>query len=179
MSFFEWLGNFVRDLWPFREVAPWDRGVYVVCNRWIFDVGPGVYFVVPWFVEISSACVVPTFFWSPLMTITLMDGRALSFSVSAEVCVVDARAAVLRVSDYRESVTEAVSSVVSEELSETDPEALSTLRGRRAVLRRVAKAANEAVARFGVEVRGLRFANFAFVRTYRLLNESATVVHGI
>lgn len=173
-DFFTWLSQFIRDLFPFRQVAAWEAGILVVCNRWIWDVGPGVYLVVPYFMEVSTATTVPNFFFTPVLTVTLRDGRTLTFTCSAEVCVVDARMALLEVDRYRESVVEALTSIVSEEMIECDPERLATLRGRRALMRSIAETVNEQIGRFGVELRSLRFANFAFVRTYRILTDAAT-----
>lgn len=173
-DFFSWLGQFVRDLWPFREVAPWEHGVMIVCNRWIWNLRPGVYFVVPFFMEVSTATTVPNFFFTPLLTVTLRDGRTLTFTCSAEVCVVDVRKALLEVDRYRESVVEALSSIVAEELVEAEPAQLESLRSRRALMRTIAKEVNTQVSRFGVELRTLRFANFAFLKAYRIMNDSST-----
>jgi hypothetical protein len=173
-DFFGWLSQFVRDLFPLREVAPWERGIMIVCNRWIYDLTPGVYVVVPFFMEVSTATTVPNFFFTPLLTVTLRDARTLTFTCSAEVCVIDARKALLEVDKYRESVVEALSSVVAEELVEADPERLESLRSRRALMKGITATVNEQVGRFGVELRTLRFANFAFIKAYRLMNDSAT-----
>src|SRR5678815_2983012 len=49
------VGDFVRLVidtiqfaWPFRTVEKWERGLYVVCGRWIWEIDPGVYPIV-WF----------------------------------------------------------------------------------------------------------------------------------
>lgn len=171
------LVDLLQMLWPFRLVWQWQRGVYYVCGRSWRTVGPGVWPSVPWFMDVRAVNVCPGIYQTPLQTVTLRDGRLLSFSATATAEVEDPVAVWNKVERWTETTVELVSGLLSDRLADADPARFDPAPGVRAELVEELRAAADAeTARFGVRVRAIRFANFALgVRTYRLLNEQATI----
>jgi site-specific DNA-methyltransferase (adenine-specific) len=163
-------------LWPFRVVHTWQRGVYYVAGRYWRTVPPGVWPVVPFFTDLRPVDVVAGIWATPLQTITLRDGRALTYSAMITVRVEDAAAALNLVMDWSESTLELVSGILSERLADAEPERFDPARGKRdRLLEAIRAAADDGTRAFGVRVDAVRFSNFAVgVRTLRLLTERAT-----
>lgn len=174
MNFIESLISFLERFWPFVIIDQWERGVFRIFGRVYFQpLPPGLYPFLPWFMSIEQVSVVPNPIGSPLLNITLRDGKTLSYSIMATVQVEDPVAAIVNIDDYKESTIEAITSVVSEKLAEVDANRLEPeKRGRlRADLLRWV---NEETLKFGIRVLSLRFTNFALnQKAYRLLTDSA------
>lgn len=69
-------------LFPFRLVHQHESGLYFLAGRCLAVVPPGLYFVVPWFTDVTGVSMVPHVFQTPLQTI-----NDLSFSASVVVRV--------------------------------------------------------------------------------------------
>jgi regulator of protease activity HflC (stomatin/prohibitin superfamily) len=162
--------------WPFRRVLEWERGGWMVCGHWRREVGPGVYFVIPWFIDVHEISVAEAICGTPRQDITLKDGTTLSFTASATVQVVDVSKAVCTVDEYRETVQELVAAVLAERLAEVDADRLlPDKRGRlMADLKRwVADEAKE----YGVEVKRVRFTSLMQnVKAHRLIIDQGSPV---
>ena len=162
----------IQFLWPFRLVEPWERAVYVVCGKWTWEVGPGVYPILPWFCAVKTGNVVPALVSTPRQDITLTDGKTLSFATTANVRIVNLTDAYLRIDDYHSTTQETISAVLAEKLAEVAAERV-TADKRRALLTQLRKWVNQETNLYGVEVEALRFTNFIVnVKTIRLLQES-------
>ena len=165
----------VQFLWPLRLVEPWERAVYSVCGRWTFEVGPGVYPIVPWFCEVRQQSVVTAILGTPRQDITLSDGSTLTFAATAKVRVANALLACLSVDDYHETTQELIGSVLAEKLAEVDAKRLEP-EARKRLLADLRRWINAESMEWGVEVSHLRFTTFVLnVKTFRLLQESQAV----
>lgn len=173
MNFLETLLGFLEKLWPFQVVDQWERGVFYVCGRALKRVlKPGVYPYIPFFMRIDTAPVVPSLVSSPLLTVTLTDKNTLSFSVTAQVRVVDAWKAINEIDDYEESVSELISSTVAEKLAEVDAARLDPEKRKRLVSDLV-RWVNGETEQYGLRVDAIRFTNFAInLRSYRLMMDT-------
>jgi regulator of protease activity HflC (stomatin/prohibitin superfamily) len=166
------LAEWLRDLWPFRKVEPWQRGTVVVFGRYWRAVGPGVYPVIPWFIEIDGYSVVPAVVSTPRLDIELKDGTAVSFVAAITLRVADVERALLRVSDYEQTTVEAASAALAERLAEVETAQLAPERRGR-LLASLRKRVQDEVAEWGVEVTNLRFTTFVTrPRFYRVLGDS-------
>lgn len=169
--------DWISALSPLRIVRHWERGVYLVAGKHRGTVGPGLKLVVPGLCEIIRVPVVPEIYTTPLQTVTLRDGSALTFSASATVIVTDPAKAFLELGHYTETVQEIAAAVLAEGLADADPKRFDPERGKRDRLLDEQRAAiNAAVNVYGLEVTALRLNNFARgVRTIRLLLDRAVL----
>lgn len=163
-------------LWPFRVVRAWEHGVQYVWGRYWRTVGPGVYPVIPWFMDVLPVSVVPSAWGTPLQTITLRDGRTLTFSALATLRVVDPAAALNEVQEWQETTMEVVSGILANRLAEEETDSFKSEYGRRKnLLERLRKEAAEEATKYGISVEMIRFTNFAVgLRAHRLLLDRAT-----
>lgn len=173
-EFFSRLLDFIKELWPFRVVEPWEQGFYVTFSRPGRAVGPGIWPVVPYFQDVRSVSVAEARTSTPLLSVVLADGRRVSFSASARVLVVDPFAAIIAVQDYQQTTSEEISATMAEFFADADPTRFATARKRRNLLTEVTTLLNERLAPFGIKVQEVQLTNWIDgVRTYRLLNDSA------
>jgi regulator of protease activity HflC (stomatin/prohibitin superfamily) len=165
---------------PLRIVRHWERGVYLVAGKHRGTVGPGLKLVIPGICEIIRVAVTPEVYTTPLQTITLRDGSALTFSASAVVIVTDAAKAYLELGHYIETVQELVAAILSEGLADAEPERFDPARGKRdRLLDEQRRKINAELDRYGLRVESLRLNNFARgVRTVRLLLDRAVLYGG-
>jgi regulator of protease activity HflC (stomatin/prohibitin superfamily) len=163
-------------LWPFRVVMQWQRGVRYVCGRYWSTLGPGTYLNLPFFMSIHPVSAVKSTWGTPLQTITLRDGKALSFSAMATIRVVDPNLALNSVEEWPETTMETVSGVLADRLAEADVGDFEPQYKRRQKMIETLRAeVNKETLRHGVEVEAIRFNNFMIgVRVYRLLQDRAT-----
>ena len=194
MSWFEAIIDFISEFWPFIVVEEWEQGVPQVFGRvqkpgwlsWVADrvhmpfrakneaLIPGLYVVVPWFSHVEPVDIVPAPIGTPMLNITLKDGKTtLSFSVTAVVSVSNPILAVTRVDDYEESASELITAKLAEKLAEVDTSRCDP-ENRKRLLSDLLRWCNDETGQYGVKVHSLRFTNFAFnQRAYRLLTDSA------
>jgi regulator of protease activity HflC (stomatin/prohibitin superfamily) len=170
-EFLRLLGEWLQYLFPLRRVDPWESGVCLVFGRYWRTVGPGVYLVLPWFADVVTVNVVPGVYMTPLQTVTLRDGTALTFSAAIEVQVEDARLAHCTIEAYTETVTEQARGLLAERLADVDPARFDPARGKRdRLMGELLEELNETTLGYGVRVRRLWFPDWALgVRTIRLL----------
>lgn len=156
-------------LWPFRRVSEWERGGWLVCGRWKNEVGPGVYFVIPWFIDIHEVSIAEAICGTARQDITLQDGSTLSFSATATCRVVDVKQAVCSVDDYRTTTQELLASVLADKLAEVDAARLAPdKRGR--LFADLKRWVAEEAKGYGVEVSKVRFTSFLVsTKTHRLI----------
>lgn len=166
-------------LWPFRQVAHWQHGVCYILGRYVWTVPPGCWPVVPYFTDVRPVDMVPAIYGTPLQTITLKDGRALTYSATVTAKVFDAAKALNDVDHWPETLVEMVAGMISERLAGVDPARFDAGRGVRArLLEELREELDKGSVAYGVNVQAVRFANFAVVETLRLLTEPATFVQG-
>lgn len=173
-------GRFLLDcfayIWPFRIVREWERGGFLVFGRWKKEVGPGCYFVVPFFMDVHDISIAEAICGTPRLDITLKDRSTLSFSASATVKVTDVTKAVTGVEEYKETIRELLAAVLAEKLADVDADRLAPdKRGRLLTdLRRWVQAEAEP---YGVEVRNVRFTSFLQnAKAHRLIIDQTSPV---
>lgn len=166
----------IGPLSPFRIVNEWEHGLYMVAGKCRGVVGPGLKLVVPYLCDVIRVSVVPEVYTTPLQTVALRDGRALTYSASVTVIVTDPRAAYLRLGHYTETVVELAAGVLSEGLADADPARFDPARGKRdRLMGELRDQINEELGKYGLRVDALRINNFASVRAVRLLIDRATL----
>jgi len=159
----------IQYIWPFRLVREWERANFYVCGRYWREVGPGVYPVVPWFMDVHAASVAPGIVSTHRQDITLADGTMLSFSASAWAQVTSMNLAVNRVDDYTQTVREIVEAVLADKFAAVDVERLATDKRAR-LLSDCRRWIQDECAPFGIEVSKLRLTSFVTrLRAHRLL----------
>ena len=166
------IGRFLIEvlefIWPFRKVMEWEMGVLYVNGRYRRTVGPGVYPIFWWFVEIRTVDVVRDNWTTPLQTITVRDGGTLTFSATASLEVFDAALATNAVLNNAESAMEDVSAILADTLADLDVARLDPERRSR-LLKTCTAAVNETLGSYGMRVTNLRFNNFVRdIRAYRV-----------
>lgn len=176
----------VRLIWelastlvPFRLVRQWEHGVYFWCGRYQFTAHPGLLVVVPYLCDVKCVSMVPEIETTPLQTVTMRDGRTITYSASLTIKVVDAAAAYNRVGHWSETTVELAAGVISEHFGDEDPvRIVDPSRGKRDnVLEEVREEINKKLADYGVVVEAIRLNNFVLnVRTVRLLLNNATIM---
>jgi regulator of protease activity HflC (stomatin/prohibitin superfamily) len=163
----------IAYIWPFRIVYQYQRGCYYVLGRFWREIGPGLYPVIPWFTAVNEADVVEAIITTPRQDITLKDGSMLSFAASATLRVVNVRAALNEVDQYRETAQEAVAAVLAERLSQVDTERLEPDKRNR-LLADLKKWVADEITPYGIEVSKLRFTSFIVnARAYRFIVDQA------
>lgn len=165
--------DFIRDLWPFRVVEPWEQGFYTTLSKPGRNVGPGIWPVVPYFQDVRSLSIAEERVTSPMLNV-VWCGKRLAFSTSARVKVFDARKAMIDVGSYQETTAEEIAAHMAEALFEAPAERFETIKKRRNWLAETTRTLNERTRLYGVEVLEVQFTNWIEdIRTYRLLNDSS------
>jgi len=173
-ALFEWLIGLIQEFWPFRQIEPWERGVYIVNGKCKWVVGPGYAWpLVPWFWHIEPVSMVPAIVGTPLMSVDTADGTQVSFSVTVMIRVVDPVDAITKIDEYDETTQELVTSITAEALGMMTEERVNDLR-RTDLARRLIPKVNKQTQKFGVECIDMWFTNLIVGgRTYRLLTDEA------
>ncbi len=169
-----------EKIWPLKRVKRWEMGVELVWGWHWRNVGPGIYPVLPFFMDLFVVSIAPKTFCLPLQFITLRDKQSLNFSATIDVQVVDAGLALMGIEHWEETTAERVSGLLGERLGDVDPKRFDPAYGVRSrLLEELREEADKLTRAFGVTVRAIRFSNFAVgVRTLRLLAERATILEG-
>ena len=170
------MGDFVRLLieivqfiWPFRIVSQWEEGGYYIFGKWWKKVTTGLYFVIPFFTDVHTLSKAEAIVGTGRLDITLSNGNTLSFSATANVRVADVYLALNEVENPHQTAAELIKSVLAEQLAEIDPDRLRPRR-RGNLFKELQDVVAAEAARFGIEVKKIRFTSFVLnVRTYRLL----------
>ncbi len=164
----------IAYLWPFRIVRAWERAGYLVCGRWWKEVGPGLYLVVPFFMDVHSVSVAEAICGTQRQDITLSDGSTLSFQATCTAKIVDVRKAVCSVDDFASTTQELLASVLADKLAEVDADRLSPQKRTR-LFSDLKRWVAEEAAGYGVEVSKVRFVSFVTnIKTHRLLIDQSS-----
>lgn len=156
---------------PVRIVHQWEVGLYMVCGKHRGTVGPGLKLVVPGLCDVVTISRVPRIEQTPRQSVTLRDGRHLTFTASLTLQVEDAALAWLTVERWQETCVELAGGQLAELLAEADPERFDPARGKRSrLLDEFRDELDTLTAVYGVRVRAVRFQDFVLgARPLRLL----------
>lgn len=159
----------IQFVWPLRRVQQWERALYIICGRWIWEVGPGVYPILWFFCEVHPVSIAEAIAGTERCDVTLSNGSTLSFQATCTAKVVDVRKAVCNVDNFAQTTQELLASVLADKLADVDVDRLSpNKRGR--LFSDLKRWVAEEAATYGVEVSRVRFISFVMTtRTYRLL----------
>lgn len=183
-----WLQTLVtvfEYLWPFRRVEQWERGVlYVWARHWKrwparksdHTIGPGIWFVIPYFTNIQTASAVRGVTGTPLQQVTGMDGQQITFSVAMTWHIYNVASAWNNTDRVLETGQELLAGVCAEKLAAVEPERLEALHRPR-LIADMTGWLNQELKFIGCEVNALRFTNFVVgqqsIRTLRLMTDTA------
>lgn len=170
-DFFRTLVDFVAFWWPLHIVPPWERSIRVTCGRQYREVGPGMYWKLPWFMTFHDHTVVAQTVTTGRIDVPLKDGRLLSFEASCLYTIRDIRRAVVDTHDCDMAMLVMLASVLAERFTDEDPGRFDP--SRRARLNNSIKDwVQKEAEQFGVEVQWVRLTSFVInPRTHRLLME--------
>lgn len=161
-------------LWPLRMVEQWERGNYYIAGHFMKEVGPGVWPILPYFMDVKTASVVPGIISTPLLNITASDGSTpISFSAAATIQIVSVDKAYNKIETVRETTREMLAAVTADKLADVD---VSRLDGgsRRRLVADLKKWMNKELEFAGIEVLAIRFTNFMVgVRSYRFMTDTS------
>lgn len=165
----------IQFLWPFHRVELFERALYTVCGRWQWEVGPGVWPLIPWFCEVDAVAISKGIVGTPWVDITLKDGRLLSCKASAVVRVTNLGRAVNKVDAFMESSQELLHLVVADKMADVAPERLAP-EARRRLVSDLQRWVNAKADEFGVEFEDLGFTTFVMApKPYRFLSDGGAV----
>lgn len=170
------LVDLISPIWPFKIVHQWEHGLYYVFGRYQWTCKPGLKVVVPYFTDVKTVSMVGEIESTPLQTVTLRDGRTLTYSASMRLQVIDANKAYNRIGHWSETTIELAAGIVSECLADAEPERFDPARGKRErLLNEIREEINTESEAYGVRLTTLRLNNLAFVRTLRLLTDRSVL----
>lgn len=163
----------ISFIWPLRIVWQWEMGAYYIIGRYWRDVKPGLYPVVPWFMDVRTEGFVSQTFVTPLQTITTKDGGTLTFSASMKLRVVSLGKAYNNVLQWSETAMEDASSALSEKLMDVEVNRLESA-GRGRLLASCKQMLSQELEEYGLAIDEIRFNNFVRnMKVYRLFNDQA------
>lgn len=171
-DFLRLLLDSIQYLWPLRRVEQWEVGQYFIFGRAKILVGPGIWPIIPWFIEVKSRSAVFGIVRANRQDITLKDGTWLSFSASSVMRIADLNLALNSIDQYEETAQETLEAVLADKLSQVDADRLAPeKRGR--LLADLTRWVAEEVAPFGIEAHKVRFVTFVHKpRIFRLLGDT-------
>lgn len=167
----------IQYLWPLRLVHTWEMAGYYIFGRCYWIVGPGLYPVIPWFMDVKCTSCVRAIVGTGRQDITLLDGSFLSFSATVWAQVVDARKALNEVDEPHSTTQELLASLLADTLAETPVDRLRGSRRRiNNLFAQLEESLREEAATFGVAVSELRFTSFVLgAKAHRLLIDQTQV----
>ena len=159
----------IKFVWPFRLVNQWESGGYYIFGKWHHAVGPGIYLVIPFFMEVHTISIAEAIVGTGRLDITLTNDHTLSFAATANVVVENVELALNVVDNPHQTASELIKSVLAEQLAEIDPDRLRPRR-RGNLFKELQEKVEAEAEKFGIRVKKIRFTSFVLnVKTYRLL----------
>ncbi len=172
-TLFQAIIDWLHLLWPLRIVEQWENGVYYVCGKSWKTVGPGLYPLFPWFMDLRTVTVAPRPLQTERIEITLSDDSIVSFAVTASVKVVDAAAALNNIDNYHEATLLIIAAELTDHIARVNLSRLDAARRPR-LARDLARWVTKETSKFGVNVSRVRFTSFIRkARVFRLIGDGA------
>ena len=166
----------IEFLWPLEKIKPYQRGLYVVFGRWQWEIGPGVYPIIPWFIEVIAESMAWAVVSTPRIDITAQDGTMVTLQAAAKVQVVDLRMAYNTVDAYMETTRERLTTIVATKIAKVDAARLAP-EHRSALLTDLRKWVDKDTRTFGIETLEVNFTTFVTnAKPFRLLGDNPEVV---
>ena len=169
---FELFLKSIEFLWPFEKVKPYQRGLYVVFGRWQWEIGPGIYPIIPWWIEVVQESVAWAVVQTPRIDITAMDGTMVTLQATAKVQVANLTMAYNSVDAYMETTKERLTTIVATKIAEVDAARLQPEKRAR-LLSDLGKWVDKDTRSFGVETMEVNFTTFVTnAKPFRLLGDN-------
>lgn len=165
-EFFNWLMGFFREFKVLAIVLPWERAIRVRLGNRVTIWEPGWHLRLPFIDEIQVLNTRLRIACGGTQTLTTKDGHALTVSVTIGFSITDPAKAMLRMHHPEGVSSSLATSVVAELVAGTDRADLRPAHIEVHVLERLRSEA-------GYEFEFVRVTDFAYARTYRLLNENS------
>jgi regulator of protease activity HflC (stomatin/prohibitin superfamily) len=169
--------NCANQLSPLRLVWHWQAGLYYFVGRYQWTTGPGLKLVIPGLSDVKTISLAAHPHTTPLQTITLKDGKTLTYSASVAVVVHDPEKAYHRLDNFEDSIVEIIARILSENLANADPDRLDPKFGKRGrLLEEQRELLNKSCDEFGITITQLGLNNCVLgVKTLRLLMDRSTI----
>ena len=153
--------NFIELFYVTTVVDEYQRGVMLRLGRWHRDLGPGLHYRLPMYIEVPLAIsVVPDATTMPEQTFTLKDGTTVAVSPVLTYRVHSARKVLLEVEDAETSMLDSCSGVMRRLMTThgwedfVDPEKCEEIEAA------ISKEIRQEAFRWGFEVLRASFPNF-------------------
>jgi hypothetical protein len=165
-AFFDWLLSFFREFKILAIVLPWERAIRVRLGNRVRIWEPGWHIRLPFIDEIQVLNTRLRIASGGSQTLTTVDGHALTVGVTIGFSIRDPAQAMLRMHHPEACCSCLAMSVVSELVANATRAGLRPTAIEAHVL-------NKLQAEPGYEFEFVRVTDFAYARTFRLLNESS------
>lgn len=150
----------IEFVWPIHRVEPWERGLIIFFGRWIVEVGPGIYPLVWWLMQMHQVNMQPeTVPLGTVETVTNRDGRTITYGANIDLQCIHARLAYLGANGHEEKAKRDAWGVVANTLADLrgdrlDPDGQKSL--RRTCLREI----NAMIGVYGMRANELAFITY-------------------
>jgi regulator of protease activity HflC (stomatin/prohibitin superfamily) len=176
MGWIQPLIDLLAFIWPLRRVEQWEVGGRYWWGRWVKTVGPGVYFVIPWFGEVRAVTTAEVILGTGRLDLAIKDNTVLSYAATATLKIVDPYLALNAVHEYQETAQEALMAVLSGVLGDESLESFEPKK-RTWLLKRVETAVREKLGRYGMEVLEVNFISLIpNARIHRLVMDQMSPI---
>ena len=137
----------------------WEGGGRYLFGRWRKPVKPGVWAVVPWFMDVKVCSQAEMIIVGDRQDITIQDSSVVSYQATAVIGVVDPFLAINAVETFQDTIKELLEVISAEKLSEVDAQRL-TPEKRPRLLADLKRWVSEPAKAYGIEVRKVAFKSF-------------------
>lgn len=174
LNWIQTLLTVIEYIWPMRRVEQWERGAYYIWGRYVGSVGPGIWPIVPFFMDVKSSSVVWGVVSTPLLTVTARDMKTtITYSAAATLRIAEIGLAYNAVDNVGETMRELLSALTADKLATVPVEKLDGEK-RKDLLKSLTALLNRELAFCGLEVQAVRFTNFVInMRSFRLMTDTA------
>lgn len=101
---FEQIINFIKEFWPLYIVRQNELAIFLRCGKWKRNIGPGLYFRIPFIEEIESVVSKTQIVNLTNQSLTSEDGMSVAISGAIEYSISNPRKCLLDVQDFDESL---------------------------------------------------------------------------
>ena len=167
-KFWEIIIQIWEYLLPFEVIQPYNKGVMVRLGKIHSDLSNGFYFKIPLADIIHTAFMGDDTILTPTHPLTTKDLKSVSISAIILYKVTDQRMYLTKVSKPQQSISDAVSGVISEFVLKNNYEDLITEKLSDKITKRSQKECDE----WGVTIEYVRFASISNSKSLNLLMDT-------
>lgn len=176
-DFISKLIEILQYLSPVKIIYQWENGCRYRFGKYKKTLKPGIYFIIPFFQEIKTDTIVPDLVQSPLQTITLSDGKTLTYSAQFTLRIYNLGLAYNNVSLFKETAREIASAGLADTFAVLPSAELLNIPTRCAACDYAEKYINKSLEKYGMVCDKISLINFAIgMRTIRLITDDNKTV---